>query len=106
MADATGLRPLTFGGVLRCPHPPGSATIPIPAGLTPTDVVTDNDIVGMPIGGCPMPPPAKPCTMIVSVTAGFTGETARGGRVLSEAATGMTDGAPGGPWTVADPGPQ
>jgi len=99
-------RRLTFGGVLRCPHVAGTVRIPLPEGLSLTDPVTENDLVGAAITGCPVPPPSKPCIAILSVLSGFTGETARGSRVLSDAATGLTDGVPGGPWSVAEPGPQ
>ncbi|MHC4954368.1 MAG: hypothetical protein ACYTGZ_10795 [Planctomycetota bacterium] len=91
-----------------CAHPPGMAKAKASQSwvrIQGSPVLVKGDPKNCTIGGCPVPPPAKPCIKTLVDAAGHSGFVRIDGtRVCLNTVTGLTDGAPGGPYMVGSPG--
>ena len=108
---------ITTKAVIVCEHqgvtgtgtiqPSGQSTLKV----DDSSVLVKGDIVGLSVTGCTNNKTnlgQKPCTKVVSLTAGEASKLRMAGDplkpVLLDTATGPTDSTPQGTWNVQDPG--
>jgi hypothetical protein len=90
---------LGLGAHITCAHGLGRVVIARKPAPGEPDLLTQADLEGAPIAGCPFSSPmVRPCTRVLKITAGLSVDTRgpNGSPAVTRDVTALTDGTPPG----------